>query len=280
MVFPTNGKNHYDGIKNEKDIVTYQNANIENPFNLRFQTTFSSSVCKWEHTGGTKRKDDCTAILENGKTIEISIKNHKSGGTWDWINTSKLPTELVGIKEKVSEFKTKHKDCEIITDEIRDEISDTFDTQMDIITPEIIKTMLLEIYEKNPEYMLINDVEKKRLILFEKNNLASIMNASQYILKRSTASNKAKTSRQIWTIDALGEEKNTNLRIRFILNNGVNALLGKSKSNKISTPVLKIQQDNVDKFMSVCDNVTYCEYTDTFTTPLDYYTGEDLKPVT
>ena len=89
------------------------------------------------------------------------------------------------------------------------------------------------------------------------------MNAAHYILKRSTASNKAKTSRQIWTINADGEEKNTNLRLRFILNNGMNALLGKSKSNKNSSPVLKIQQDNVDKFMTGCDNATYCEYAET-----------------
>ena len=130
--------------------------------------------------------------------------------------------------------------------------------------------MLLEIYAKNPEYMLINDVEKKRLVLFEKNNLASIMNASHYILKRSTAANKAKTSRQIWTVNESGEEKNTNLRIRFILNNGVNALLGKSKSNKNSSPVLKIQQDNVDKFMTGCDNVTYCEYAETMTIATEF----------
>ena len=73
MVFPTNGKNHHDGIKNEKDIVAFQTANLENPINLRLQTAFSSTVCEWKHTGGTKRKDDCTAILADGKIIEISI---------------------------------------------------------------------------------------------------------------------------------------------------------------------------------------------------------------
>ena len=38
-----------------------------------------------------------------------------------------------------------------------------------------------------------------------------------------------------------------NIRIRVVLNNGVNALLGKSTKNKHSTPCIKIQQDRCDK---------------------------------
>ena len=76
---------------------------------------------------------------------------------------------------------------------------------------------------------------------------------SGFILKTT----RAKSSRQLWLKTENGEI-NTNLRIRITLNNGVNALLGKSKSNKSSTPSIKIQQDNVDKFIESClDKTTY-----------------------
>ena len=58
-----------------------------------------------------------------------------------------------------------------------------------------------------------------------------------------------------------GIEVNTNLRIRLVLNNGVNALLGQSSSNKTSVPCLKIQQDRVNLLMNgivdpIIDDIT------------------------
>ena len=50
------------------------------------------------------------------------------------------------------------------------------------------------------------------------------------------------------------EEINTFLRIRLVLNNGVNALVGNSSKNKSSVPCLKIQQDKVDKFLNQMEN--------------------------
>jgi len=47
-----------------------------------------------------------------------------------------------------------------------------------------------------------------------------------------------------------GQEVNTHLRMRLVLNNGVGALLGKSEKNKCSIPCLKIQQDKVDVLLS------------------------------
>ena len=79
-----------------------------------------------------------------------------------------------------------------------------------------------------------------------------------YILKSSS---RAKTSRQIWIRSSDGcEEINTNLRIRLVLNNGITALLGKSKANKSSCASLKIQQDNVDTFISKCFGKVIAKY--------------------
>ena len=47
-----------------------------------------------------------------------------------------------------------------------------------------------------------------------------------------------------------GVSINTNLRIRLVLNNGVNALIGQSTKNKSSMPCLKIQQDRVNLLLT------------------------------
>jgi hypothetical protein len=67
-------------------------------------------------------------------------------------------------------------------------------------------------------------------------------NEWEYYLK---STGRAKTSRMVFRRKD-GVEVNTNLRIRLVLNNGVNALLGLSEKNKTSIPCLKIQQDRVD----------------------------------
>ena len=91
MVFPVG--NHDSGVKNEKQIVEFQNKNINNELNVYFmEKNKTSKKCLWLHKGGTQMKQDAEVEveLENGeKTIEkISIKNHKSG-TFDWENTTK-----------------------------------------------------------------------------------------------------------------------------------------------------------------------------------------------
>jgi hypothetical protein len=46
------------------------------------------------------------------------------------------------------------------------------------------------------------------------------------------------------------------LRIRFVLNNGVTALLGLSSANNNSVPAIKIQQDNVAGFITSATDKT------------------------
>ena len=61
---------------------------------------------------------------------------------------------------------------------------------------------------------------------------------------------RGNSSRQIWRKCAsTGQEINTNLRLRIVLNNGVGALCGFSKSNKNSSICLKIQQENVENHL-------------------------------
>lgn len=250
MGYPTKGENHHSGIKNEKDIVLHQNQNPDNAINNRIKTDNNTSqIVKWEHRGGTQLKEDAVAIIDN-KHLGISIKNHKEG-SFDWINTTKnVPKEL---KECIIAFKEKNKDKDVTT-ELREEVSDIINTYLETIDPQIISDLLNDIYDKYPPYILINIQNDNKFIMFSRENLKQLFNRNNsFILKKT----RAKSSRQLWLKSENGEI-NTNLRIRITLNNGVNALLGKSKSNKSSTPSIKIQQDNVDKFIESClDKTTY-----------------------
>ena len=114
------------------------------------------------------------------------------------------------------------------------------------------------LYEKYPEYIIINKEKEKKLVMFHKTNLKKYFrNDVNFILK---GTKRAKTSRQIWIRENDGKEVNTKLRLRLHLNNGITALLGKSKCNKSSVPTIKIQQDSVDNFINNCDNKTICSY--------------------
>lgn len=260
MPFPNKGENHFDGVKNEKEIVEFLNKTPDNNFNKTIEKNHGYKVKCWKHEGGTKQKMDASVHLENGKIVGVSIKRHKSG-TFDWENTTKgVPKEL---KEKIEEFKKTNMNKSIpAKGGIRDELADINSKYLENMTSKHIQETLSKIYdtEENTNIIIINDMKHKRFIMFGKSNLDPYFNSKHkhtYILKSSP---RAKTSRQIWIRSTDGCEINTNLRIRLILNNGINALLGKSKKNKTSVSSLKIQQDRVDKFIEKCFGKVICNY--------------------
>ena len=65
-----------------------------------------------------------------------------------------------------------------------------------------------------------------------------------------TLAGKGKSSRKI-----LFNGEDIGLRIRVVTNNGISALLGLSKKNKTSIPVVKIQQDKVHSLVENTKNV-------------------------
>jgi hypothetical protein len=258
MVFPHAGENHVNGIINEKFVVDYLNQNPANEINTFLKNNSSnpdgtSSVASdivWRHEGGTQQKADCVAQIGE-KSLELSIKNHKSG-THDWINKSNDSEEL---KTAFAEFKQKHAGKEA-TPAIRSELNVILANWMNQLTSDQIRGILASIYDPYPDYIIVNRVSKKQLTMFHKSKLEPYFKPaadSRFILK-STA--RAVTSKQIWLVTADGTEINTHLRIRSVTNNGVNALLGK----KGAVACIKIQQENVDKFIDSCvDNVS-CSY--------------------
>jgi len=265
MPFPSKGENHINGIKNEKDIVSYMNKYSDNPITKFFEQTYSSKINSFEHQGGTKQKRDASYNFENGKIKGVSIKHHKNG-SFDWINTT---PKKIGVhwssdlNDTLMAFKENHKDTQIPKKAgIRDDVDNILSTYLDKISLKDIRQLLSKVYrtEENTDTIIINDKKSKQLIMISESNLDPYCNPNKcykFILKSTP---RAKTSRQIWIKSADGFETNTNLRIRLHLNNGITALLGKSKANKSSTPSLKIQQDKVDTFISKCFGKVIANY--------------------
>ena len=106
-----------------------------------------------------------------------------------------------------------------------------------------LRKLLQTIHTRNPALVMVNDVKDKQLKCYKSTAFSELSTApyeaaSVYSLK----SGRAKSSAQILRNGVV-----TNLRLRVVLNNGVGALIGLSKSNKNSIPVIKVQQDAVNK---------------------------------
>lgn len=247
MPYVTTGAVHHSGVGNEKELIKLANTNCDLEINKHFKMFDNNTTNpSWSHLGGTTQKADCMVTI-NGTEHMVSIKNHEKTGTFDWINTSKLsdinPKLADVIKPKVAEFKEKYNGQEV-TKEMRQEMEEIFNSAFDHLESDELKTLLQSLYEKYPEYVLINDRSNNKLIMYNKmGNFKEFVDFSEwkYFLKSA----RGKTSRMLFR-EKDGVVVNTNLRIRLVLNNGVNALIGQSTSNKSSIPCLKIQQDRVN----------------------------------
>lgn len=262
MPYVTTGAVHHSGVGNEKQLIEFANTNKDLRINTHMKMCANdTSDAVWSHLGGTTQKADCKVTVNNN-TYLVSIKNHESSGTFDWINTSKLSAinaRLADeIKPKIAEFKAKY-DKQVVTKEIRNEMEEIFSNMFEYLSSDEIKSLLLDLYAKYPEFVLINDRSNNKLMMYNKTgNFKEFTDYHDWTFKLKTT--RGKTSRMIFR-EKDGIEVNTNLRIRLVLNNGVNALLGQSSSNKTSVPCLKIQQDRVNLLMNgivdpIIDDIT------------------------
>jgi hypothetical protein len=252
MPYKTDGTPHSGGIKNEINHVEHLNSERES---LIRRTLFPEGTV-FRHQGGTKTKADIIAKLTDGSEIGISVKNHKkSAGTIDWANNSKNITAEIkqSLRDKLQPIKDRHKDGSLTVDDARVEINRILNQVLKSFDTGFISAILRETYTKNPEITMIFDESKHKIVAFRKEgNLKELETYPdwEYFLK----TNGVSTSASIWRRSNTGEEINTHLRFRFILNNGVSALLGVSKVNKNSAPCIHIQQDNLDAFIRTLSN--------------------------
>ena len=239
--FPTDGRNHHAGIKNESDIASLWTTSPPS-----FFTSIYGTDIKFIHHGGTQTVSDIEIV--NGAVVldGVSLKRHKSG-TYDYINTSKVSDFLddSGLKPKLASLRK----AGLSVEETRKQVKNYLAGTLTALTSSQIKSLLETCNRRSPRWMCVNDLETERLIVFEHSEIDAFQTREddEFFLKSTP---RARTSATIWRRRE-GVETNTTLRLRLVLNNGIGAFLKLPTSkNKSSIHTLKIQQEKVKSLLS------------------------------
>ena len=261
MPFRTDGSSHTDGIANEAGNVAYFNSNPNCNINMRLRGEEETSL-EWEAQGGTQQKADAFCGHADGRLDKISIKNHKNKtSTFDLENTSMVNSLFPWIRQEITDYKTKYTGATEVTRAMRAESNALFSSALDNCTSDLLKLHMERVFAKCMvcPYIIVRNEPKRQLQMIRTENLRQLLllaEGAMFILKKG----RGKTSRQLWIRDLMGNEINTNVRIRLVLNNGVGALLGLSSKNNSSVPSIKIQMDKVDSFVSGCEDLVVDSY--------------------
>jgi hypothetical protein len=262
MPYNTTGASHAEGVKNEKDIV--DSLNVSNGSSLKLDELYGGAM-HFKQIGGTKSVSDMDGFsaASGERKCGVSIKKHKGGtGTYDYVNTSKLrdylPDDSVSrVKSGISSIRTSYFDDESKINIARNEKNNLLEQEFVHFTDEVIKSLLKKINSRNPELIIVNDVQNRKLKCYKESSFRELAvepynDSNVYTLKKG----RGKTSRSI-----LRNGAPINLRLRIELNNGVGALLGGfGKKNKNSSVTIKVQQESVDKLLSTTELYSECEY--------------------
>jgi len=184
----------------------------------------------------------------------ISVKRHYSG-TIDLKNTSSQIPGSVDFT-RLNEFSTIVKnDSDVksskntLEEKYREMYYDACNDCFREDASEVVKK--IDEWLMKTKYILItfNDDEGKINEGFLINNSNSQAKFNKYS-KYEFRSVSAKQSRRIYK-----DDEKTPFRLRILLNNGLSPLAGLSKANNNSTPVLKIQIDDIEKFIEIYKGV-------------------------
>lgn len=258
MIFLTDGSPHYEGIGNEVRLK-------EDLKDSRYRLVVLGKDIKdftITHIGGTRSTTD-VRLSGEGQEFTISAKSKKGlrNGSFDWLNTSSIISDLPNIKYLRKELgsirnffygKIEKKD------QCREEIKVLLSSYLNEVGEQAAEIALNNVAELNKEKIIcVYDTTTKieTIFNFRDTNLYNTLLNSKHIIPapEKTLSRK---------ISHIAEDKiyTHNLRIRLALNNGVGPFIGendnKKGKNKSSTLCFKIQQDSVDKLLD--NNITIC----------------------
>lgn len=206
----------------------------------------------FRHRGGTQYREDLNLEFKN-VSYKVSVKEHKKGGTIDYLNTSRIKDFLenkflgnfLNLKEKISEVKTKYNRLQQKVSSARREINTiTNHFLKDCIRHRTISDVLSKIKKSFCDFLVIKEynneshiyiIQKKARCDFQKYFLNE-KNFRKFSLDTKALNfNPSQNSSKIMIN---GEKKH--LRFRCVLNNGVKSLLGLSKSNVTSVLTFKL----------------------------------------
>ena len=259
MPFLKNGEPHRDGVRNEKNTFTRLKDNPDCVQKLGFGRHYEDDL-QFTHQGGTKTVDDIQIKNQKGEVVGgISAKNHKKkSSTCDFMNTSQIENSLPASvvtpnREKLSEIRANHKGDATQVEPVRKDIKKIQSGIWSHFSEEKIRELLKTINERNPSWILIEDVRNKRMLNYMHSQLTELAENPYNDENTYSLGGKAAGSR-----DILCNGKKTQMKLRFGLNNGVSALLGVGKgSNRNSSWTIKVQW-NVEKFINTTQ--PYGEY--------------------
>ena len=203
--------------------------------------------------GGTKHKQDVSIFNGVNEIRKISVKHKSKGikiGSYDYINSSAVIRKISALKgyvDGVNQARISGRSKE----EVRESLNALSCGVLNRLTSTEIRSILLDyVCEKYTGFdLLISDgrANEDYLIHFANTPLNNAI--INYIPSFKPATKNGQTSRKIIFTDHCGSTYDYGLRFRLVLNNGVGALLGLSKSNSNSQPVIKIQQDKVSNLI-------------------------------
>lgn len=248
MAYKTDGSSHTDGISNEQNLIERLRSDARQ---LYPSLSENFEVVK---RGGTKFKQDMEIVDEN-QTILISAKKKTNinDGSFDWVNSSSATKTIPCLKE--------------FADTVRD-VGNTHElkgsAKLDVLiashkalgklTSDDVSTILKEHVSNKNKDMRVIISETKTGTNWEYNFEDSPLNNSIQNHTPKVQMGDGIDSAKIVFEDEEGNTIDHGLRIRIVTNNGIGALIGKSKSNSSSQGVVKIQQDNIPGLISGLGN--------------------------
>jgi len=238
MVFKKDGSTHHEGIANELAVIDRLNE----------LALFEDEVT---HLGGTGHKADAVAG-EVG--ISIKLKKDARTGSYDYVNTSKVSDFLpADLDDEASDFldSARARRDEVgdhVETEVREDVKAFTAGVLDALSGEALTDLLRHVADAQ-EGMEVVVTDQATNTLHTKNaddfEFATLLRDGFTVETVGSAPGSRKT------VFVKGDERiDVGVRVRFVLNNGVGALIGRSSANKNSTWTLKVQQDKVTRVLA------------------------------
>jgi hypothetical protein len=248
MAYKTDGSSHTTGIKNEENLIERLQKTART---LYPQLSDDFKVVK---RGGTKFKQDME-IVDGGTTILISAKKKTDikTGSFDWVNSSSATKTIPCLKEFAKTVKDIG-DLHDLKGSAKLGVLNASHKALGELTSEDVRSILQEHVSNKNKGMKVVISETTTGNNWEYDFEDSPLNNSIQNHTPRVQLGDGIDSAKIMFEDDEGNTIDHGLRIRVVTNNGIGALIGKSKANKSSQGVVKIQQDNIPGLISGLGN--------------------------
>ena len=258
-MFPSDGRNHKNAIKNEHNTKAFLEKNAHKIF-----PQLKNKSYEVLSKGGTQYKAD-NIIKYNNSQINISDKEkrHGLGGSFDYTNTSAAVKDFGSAgkfintldKEKDKVLKKPLNARKKLVDSFRDKIKDVSYKTLNAFDNKSLTGLINKyLIKPNKEMtMFITDgVKKKRYVFpFTKHPINNLMKQGY---KPVMNVREGKSSGRI-SFEKGKQSIDMGLRMRIHTNNGATAYLSAGGSNNTAMFVMKFQQDGIKKLLDEVDPI-------------------------